>query len=110
MKTMLEFMLERERDILKGGVGYDREVLGKRNREKRDLDCHKVAIQQAQADKSNPFMFNQVMSFLRGGLAYVEDYSLRWGIYKAQTQLGIALGKDEKVDIAVPFKRTIPCS
>ena len=101
---MLAHMARRQRAILAGVLGHDRELIALFNQTENKLECHYTAFGQSQADRSDPFMYNRVGSHLANGVALSTDYHVEWDKEKRESQFSPGV----EISVRVPKKRKIP--
>lgn len=108
MTDFCDFMNERAREIEKGlhNVHPDRQSWF--NKTHRAPHVETVATEMARGQKSDPFVYKRTRSQLVNGLASVDDFYILFDKEVSSTQLSLALGRQEPVDIVVARNIKIP--
>ena len=112
MTTMLQFMMKRERSILKGEFGHSRERFALHQR-KHVPECQTVAKAQARTCPSDPNTYDRVMSHLLNGITLRGDYLVSWVKRRRDSSLAALslhplASVPQGVTVEIPINRKIP--
>lgn len=102
---IFRYMDQRAKEIERGKLGYKRADLAAYNslRPERRMLAMANAANQARADKSDPFVYDRIVSSIYNGASVPEDYSVQWATEKAITQLS----KPYVVEVLRPINRKV---
>lgn len=101
---MLALMARRQRAILAGAIGHDQLLIAAFNQADNKMECHYAAHGQAQADRSDPFVYNRVRSHLDNGVTLSTDYHVEWDKERRESQFSPGV----EINVRVPKKRKLP--
>lgn len=102
MDSLLTFFDKRAKLIDRGLLGFDRAQVAYHNRTlKRRIGAASLIGQQARAEKSDPFLFNRMMSAIHNGAAQLEDFHVDWFPGKVTNSFG------KEVEVLLPRNRKI---
>lgn len=105
MTSMLDFFEERRKLIDKGLIGHNRNVMAFFNAKPERRSLAKAnAMAQVRAERSDPFLYNRIMSHITDGLTSPDDYHVEFVPDKIET----ILSYPNKVDVLMPRNRKIP--
>ena len=101
---MFAHMARRQRAILAGAIGHDRELMALFNQTKNKMECQYAAHDQAKADRSDPYTYDRIRSHLDNGVTLSTDYEVQWDREKRPSQFEPKVG----IIVTVPKKRRLP--